>query len=97
MAFAADKISKVRELNLEPSARRQPRRQAGWSTRGRDRRLAHYRRCLLLLREHLPDSPLVTELAAELDPIGAGRRIQLEAARTASPRLLTTTSTRSTR
>lgn len=71
LVFAADKISKVRELSLERPARRRPRRQAGWSTRRRDRRLTHYRRCLLLLREHLPDSPLVKQLAAELDAIGA--------------------------
>jgi len=71
LVFAADKISKVRELSLQRPERRQSRRHAGWSTRRRDRRLAHYRRCLLLLRKHLPDSPLVKQLAAELDAIGA--------------------------
>ena len=96
IVFAADKISKVRELSLEPPAPRQLRRQAGWSTRPRDRRLAHYRRCLLLLRKHLPDCPLVKQLAAELDAIGAlGSGSQRGIARTASG-VLTTTPTGST-
>jgi len=54
MLFAADKISKVRELRLEGARR------------PRHRRLAHYRRCLALLQERLPDSSLVTQLDLEL-------------------------------
>lgn len=55
--FAADKISKVRELRFgDDGVRRPPRR-----------RLAHYERCLALLQEHLPDSSLVAQLRAELD------------------------------
>jgi (p)ppGpp synthase/HD superfamily hydrolase len=58
MLFAADKISKARELRYEG---------AGVP---RSRRLAHYQRCLALLQEHLPHSPLVAQLRAELDETG---------------------------
>jgi (p)ppGpp synthase/HD superfamily hydrolase len=58
--FAADKISKARELRLT-RPRFAPR-----AIRDRRRRLAHYRRSLTLLRERLPDSPLVERFAAEL-------------------------------
>jgi hypothetical protein len=47
--IAADKISKIRELELEPDTTREPRR------------LAHYRSCLMLLEEHLPHAPLVQQ------------------------------------
>ncbi|HEX4187263.1 MAG TPA: HD domain-containing protein [Solirubrobacteraceae bacterium] len=60
MLFAADKISKARELHIRP-ARRSPR-----AIRLRLRRRAHYEHCLALLRERLPDSPLVGELEYEL-------------------------------
>jgi HD domain len=64
MIFAADKISKARELRLQsPRTRQQPAR----FTRSRNRRLAHYRHCLRLLEEHLTDSPLVAQLRAELE------------------------------
>ena len=62
MVFAADKISKVRELNLENAHKR--RRTARDS---RSRKLAHYRQCLRLLEEHLTDSPLVTQLRTQLE------------------------------
>ena len=55
--FAADKISKARELRCEGAG----------VLRSRHRRLAHYQRCLALLQEHLPQSPLVAQLRAELD------------------------------
>jgi hypothetical protein len=58
--FAADKISKARELRLK-----RPKltlRVAG----DRRRRLAYYRRSLRLLRERLPGSPLVEQLGYEL-------------------------------
>lgn len=55
--FAADKISKVRELRIRGYGVHRPPR----------RRLAHYQRCLALLQEHLPRSPLVAQLRAELD------------------------------
>jgi (p)ppGpp synthase/HD superfamily hydrolase len=55
MVLAADKVSKVREL-----------RRYEQPPRTRPRRIAHYRDCLLLLRERLPGSPLVRELDIEL-------------------------------
>ena len=55
--FAADKVSKARELRLGGAGVHRSRR----------RRLAHYQRCLAILQEHLPGSPLVAQLRAELD------------------------------
>jgi (p)ppGpp synthase/HD superfamily hydrolase len=71
--FAADKLSKVREFRL-PMAHK---------TALRKRRLAHYRHCLTLLQERLPDSPLVAALEAELEPLvaSAGRQAALSSAR----------------
>lgn len=67
MVFAADKISKVREVSLaDDGARAGPQRSARES-RLRRRRLAHYQRCLALLQERLPESPLVRQLGAELE------------------------------
>jgi hypothetical protein len=63
MLFAADKISKARELRLAPSSG------AGRPQKDRSLRLAHYRRSLALLREKLPDSPLVEELGDELTEV----------------------------
>ncbi|HET7047169.1 MAG TPA: HD domain-containing protein [Solirubrobacteraceae bacterium] len=57
MLFAADKVSKARELSLD----------AGLGVTVRKRRLTHYRRCLALLQERLPDFPLVGLLARELE------------------------------
>ena len=57
MVFAADKISKVREIASSRSVAR--------------RRLTHYRRCLELLERLLSDSPLVTQLRAEFDRVAA--------------------------
>jgi (p)ppGpp synthase/HD superfamily hydrolase len=58
MVFAADKVSKVREL-----------RGAGGEGRRRERRLVHYRQCLRLLQERLPGSPLVAQPDAELERV----------------------------
>jgi (p)ppGpp synthase/HD superfamily hydrolase len=55
--FAADKLSKVRELRLAD----------GSGIKVRSRKLRHYRLSLAMLEERLPDSPLVAALAAELD------------------------------
>jgi (p)ppGpp synthase/HD superfamily hydrolase len=75
--FAADKISKVRELKIDPARQSDP---AG-ARRKRRRRLVHYGHCLDLLDARLPDSPLVDQLRAELksvadapahQPTGAG-------------------------
>jgi (p)ppGpp synthase/HD superfamily hydrolase len=57
MLFAADKVSKARELSLG----------AGLGATVRKRRLTHYRRCLALLQERLPDFPLVGLLQRELE------------------------------
>jgi len=71
MLLAADKISKARELRIELGGR--GRRRGDCETGSRRRRLAHYRRCLALLREHLPASPLVGQLGAELEGLSAVR------------------------
>ncbi len=55
LVFAADKVSKVRELSL-PGAPAQPPQ----------RRMRHYRRCLELLERQL-NSPLVAQLRSELE------------------------------
>jgi (p)ppGpp synthase/HD superfamily hydrolase len=63
--FAADKISKLRELNRETAdvaAASAGRRRIRELTR----RLKHYRRSLALLEERIPDSPLVRTLRNEL-------------------------------
>ncbi len=62
--FAADKISKVRELRFE---QRHTRRQPARGSHSQNRRLAHYRQCLQLLDENLIESPLVTDLRTELE------------------------------
>jgi len=64
--FAADKISKVRELRrldgtAAGHARRTPREHKTY-----ERRLAHYRACLTLLQERQAGAPLVRRLEAEL-------------------------------
>ena len=62
MVFAADKVSKVRELPVgRPGSGAEP------VSRTRKRRLTHYRQCLEMLERHLADSPLVTALRAELE------------------------------
>ena len=59
--FAADKLSKLRELERDTDA------EPGVRIRGaRARRLRHYQRSLALLQERLPESPLVHELHDEL-------------------------------
>ena len=62
MVFAADKVSKVREL---PVNGRGP--EAETQSRTRQRRLTHYRHCLEMLERHLADSPLVKQLRSELE------------------------------
>ena len=66
MVFAADKVSKVRELSVGPPGSEAARLSATVS-RTRHRRLTHYRRCLELVERHLADSPLVAQLRAELE------------------------------
>jgi (p)ppGpp synthase/HD superfamily hydrolase len=60
--FAADKISKVRELRIDPPEHRD----AAAARRKQRRRLVHYGECLELLELELTDSPLVGQLATEL-------------------------------
>jgi (p)ppGpp synthase/HD superfamily hydrolase len=61
--FAADKVSRLRELRR---ARTHARDDHALAPTFQARRLEHYRRSLALLEERLPDSPLVDELRAEL-------------------------------
>jgi hypothetical protein len=68
MLFAADKLSKARELRLGPTPARKSHSGGATITRSRARRLTHHRHCLALLQDQLPDSPLVSQLRAELDP-----------------------------
>jgi hypothetical protein len=70
--FAADKISKVRELR-----RGGPHSPLGGESRGADRelqarRIQHYRRSLALLEDRLGESRLVRALRDELDALHAG-------------------------
>jgi (p)ppGpp synthase/HD superfamily hydrolase len=65
MILAADKISKVRELQVE-TADRDSRRTAQATTSPRQR-FRHYEQCLKLLERHLPDSALVADLRTEFD------------------------------
>jgi (p)ppGpp synthase/HD superfamily hydrolase len=64
LVFAADKLSKAREL-LIAAARQTPIR---------SRRVRHYHHCLELLQEHLPDSPLVAQLRTVLASLPAPDR-----------------------
>lgn len=64
--FAADKISKVRELRRFDSGAAGNARGARREHRTNERRLEHYRECLTLLQERLPGSPLVRQLDGEL-------------------------------
>jgi (p)ppGpp synthase/HD superfamily hydrolase len=57
--FAADKLSKLRELRVSDSS----------GIKVRSRKLKHYRLSLTMLQERLPSSPLVAALAAELDAL----------------------------
>ena len=63
MVFAADKLSKVRELELRRAPAKVPQR-----------RITHYRRCVELLERLLADSPLVVQLRSEFDRVVAGAR-----------------------
>jgi (p)ppGpp synthase/HD superfamily hydrolase len=60
MVFAADKVSKVRELRIRALSGRHR------STKSYARSLAYYRDCLRMLEERIPDSGLVALLRAEL-------------------------------
>ncbi len=64
--FAADKLSKLRELRREASAQSGGGSGPGRPREPRARRLRHYQRSLALLEERLPQSPLVAQLREEL-------------------------------
>lgn len=64
MIFAADKVSRVRELRLA-IARAVRRGEEPDPSLLRPRRLRHYRLCLRMLEERLGGSPLVDQLRVE--------------------------------
>ena len=66
MLFAADKLSKVRELRRDMERDRARSDLPGRVRELRARRLRHYQRSLALLEERLPESPLVRDLRDEL-------------------------------
>jgi (p)ppGpp synthase/HD superfamily hydrolase len=70
LILAADKVSKARELRLEPL----------FPALADERKLTHYRHCLDLLEDKIAGSPLVRDLRAELDNIAAAARPALAAA-----------------
>jgi hypothetical protein len=64
--FAADKLSKLRELRRETSVGPNDGGAHATKREPRARRLRHYQRSLALLEERLPQSPLVGQLRDEL-------------------------------
>ncbi len=64
--FAADKISKLRELGREGSSAPGAGDASVPPRELRARRLRHYERSLAMLEERLPDNALVATLRAEL-------------------------------
>lgn len=64
--FAADKLSKLRELRRETAVDRSAGRPPSHVRKLRARRLRHYRRSLALLEERVPESPLVEAMRDEL-------------------------------
>ncbi|MGZ6564551.1 MAG: HD domain-containing protein [Solirubrobacteraceae bacterium] len=73
--FAADKLSKLRELHRETVADNEDSATPGRVRQLRARRLRHYQRSLALLEERLPESPLVLELRDELTALPHGREL----------------------
>jgi hypothetical protein len=83
MVFAADKVSKARELRLTFA---RARREGGVSPLGRRgskayRKLTHYRLCAELVEEGLGGSPLVESLHRELSELALLERAELVGAR----------------
>jgi hypothetical protein len=73
--FAADKLSKLRELRRETAADARDSVTPGRVRKLRARRLRHYRRSLALLEERLPRSPLVRQLREELHALARDRTL----------------------
>ncbi len=65
--FAADKLSRLRELRRETALDGDGPRTPGRLRTLRAHRLRHYQRSLAMLEERLPESPLVQDLRHELD------------------------------
>jgi (p)ppGpp synthase/HD superfamily hydrolase len=72
--FAADKLSKLRELRRETALDGGTEGPSRPARELRARRLRHYERSLALLEERLPDSPLVGDLRGELSVFLGERR-----------------------
>jgi hypothetical protein len=73
--FAADKLSKLRELRREAAGDTDARPTSGRVRALRARRLRHYQRSLLLLEERLAESPLVRDLRHELRALQRDRAL----------------------
>jgi (p)ppGpp synthase/HD superfamily hydrolase len=79
MVFAADKISKARELRMI-FARTVPAPGGRRSAKAL-RKLAHYRHCADLLEDRVADSPLLESLRRELAELAISERAELVGAR----------------
>jgi (p)ppGpp synthase/HD superfamily hydrolase len=75
MVFAADKVSKARELRL--ALARNERRPSFRRGSKPQRKLAHYRHCAELLEERLAGSPLVESLRRELAELALSEQAAL--------------------
>jgi (p)ppGpp synthase/HD superfamily hydrolase len=73
--FAADKLSKLRELRREAAGDTDARPTSGRGLELRARRLRHYQRSLALLEERLAESPLVRDLRHELRALQGDRAL----------------------
>jgi len=76
--FAADKLSKLRELRREAASDIDARSTPGRVRELRARRLRHYERSLALLEERLAESPLVADLRHELRALQRDRTLLAE-------------------
>ena len=75
MVFAADKVSKARELSLTFARRAQT---GGLRPSAKaHRKLTHYRHCAELLEGRLPNSPLVESLRREVTDLEIAERAEL--------------------
>jgi (p)ppGpp synthase/HD superfamily hydrolase len=79
MVFAADKVSKARELRMALARAPHP----SGARRGSKayRKLTHYRHCAEMLEEQLPGSPLVESLRRELAELALAAPPELAGAR----------------
>jgi hypothetical protein len=79
MVFAADKVSKARELRM--TLARTPLAPSGRPSAKSHRKLVHYRHCAELLEGRLAGSPLVDSLRHELAELAVAERAELAGAR----------------